>query len=137
MGDRGRFDVFAAWASGVVSRAPFFASCVLLVVIWVPTLFLLDINTSQLLINTATTIITFLLVALLQNSQARSEKADNAKLNAVADGLADLMVYVAISTQRRGNPGREEGGPKLDPDRLLRDAEELRRSVGLEDRVGA
>jgi low affinity Fe/Cu permease len=34
-------------------------------VVWLPTTVLLDFNTSQLLINTPTTIVTFLLVALL------------------------------------------------------------------------
>jgi hypothetical protein len=45
------------------------------------------VNTSQLIINTITTIITFLLVALLQNSQTRSDQALQQKLNAIADDL--------------------------------------------------
>lgn len=45
----------------------------------------------QLIINTVTTIITFLLVALLQNAQRRSEIVQQTKLNAIADALADLM----------------------------------------------
>ena len=40
-----------------------------------------------------TTIITFLMVALLQNSQTRSDQAIQHKLNAIADGLADLMTH--------------------------------------------
>jgi low affinity Fe/Cu permease len=46
-----------------------------------------------LVINSATTIITFLLVALLQNTQRRSEAALHEKLDALADGLADLIEH--------------------------------------------
>lgn len=112
--DLSAFDRFAGWASGVVSRAPFFACCVALVLIWVPSYFLLgDIDTWQLLINTATTIVTFLLVALLQNSQSRSDQATQHKLNAIAEALADLM----------------DQWEDLD-----RDQDELRAAVGLENR---
>jgi hypothetical protein len=130
-GVRGRigfFDRFAGWASGIVSRAPFFAFCLLLVVVWLiegvihvasdgASAFLSD--TYQLQINTTTTIITFLLVALLQNSQTRSDRAIQHKLNAVADGLADLMGHLA---------------ERADDADLRRDIEELRAAVGLERR---
>jgi hypothetical protein len=71
-------------------------------------------------INTATTIITFLLVALLQNTQMRSNDAIQHKLNAIADGLADLMA----------------AGAKSSPD-LDEDLKELRAAVGLEQRESA
>lgn len=85
------FDRFASKVSTWVSKAWFFVACVLLVVIWAPSIALLEVDTWQLIINTVTTIITFLLVALLQNTQTRSDNAIHAKLNAIADGLADLM----------------------------------------------
>src|SRR3954453_7336457 len=85
------FDRFAGACTRGASRAPFFAFCVALIVIWAPTGLVLKVDTWQLVINTATTIITFLLVALLQNSQERSDKAVQQKLNAIADGLADFM----------------------------------------------
>jgi hypothetical protein len=114
----GPFDVFAGWSSRIASRAAFFSICVLLVVVWAPTYFLLkDVNTWQLIINTMTTIITFLMVALLQNSQTRSDQAVQHKLNAVADGLADLMAYI-----HSGGEGRD----------LNEDLIELRAAVGLE-----
>lgn len=107
------FDRFADSASRLVSKAPFFASCVLLVVIWAPSYFVVgDLDTWQLIINTATTIVTFLLVALLQNSQYRADLAVQHKLNAIADALADMM--------------REQG--------LDHDENELRAAVGLEER---
>jgi low affinity Fe/Cu permease len=114
------FDRFAGAASRTASRAPFFACCVLLILVWVPSILFLNLDTWQLVINTATTIITFLLVALLQNSQERSDKAVQQKLNAIADGLSDVMASMAGSD------------PKLDHDRR-----ELRAAVGLEDRESA
>jgi low affinity Fe/Cu permease len=110
------FDRFAARASDLVSGALFFIFCTALVVLWLPSYFLLpSLNTWQLIINTITTIITFLLVALLQNSQRRVEDAMNDKLDAIADGLADLMSEVA---------GDEQA--------LKADIDDLRRAVGIE-----
>lgn len=112
----GTFDRFAAHASDFVSEAVFFLACVLLVVVWLPSYFVFgDIDTWQLVINTATTIVTFLLVALLQNSQRRNELAMNAKLDALADGLADLMEGIAPENAK-----------------LQSDMRELRRAVGIE-----
>jgi low affinity Fe/Cu permease len=94
----GLFDRFAEAASEFASHAAFFIGCVLLVVIWAPSYAVIgNLNTWQLIINTATTIVTFLLVALLQNSQRRNENAFNQKLDALADGLADLMEHVGAS----------------------------------------
>ena len=113
----GIFDRFAGRTADIVSRAPFFAFCVLLLVVWAPTILFLNLDTWQLLINTATTIITFLMVALLQNTQTRNDQATQHKLNAVADALADLMQHIG------GN----------DP-KVARDIRELEEAVGLEDR---
>jgi low affinity Fe/Cu permease len=112
----GLFDRFAERASDLVSHAAFFLGCVLLVLVWVPSYFLFgSLDTWQLVINTATTIVTFLLVALLQNAQRRNELAMNRKLDAIADGLADLMEHVSPQD-----------------DDLQRDMRELRESVGIE-----
>jgi low affinity Fe/Cu permease len=114
----GRFDRFASAASRVASRAYFFVACVLLVLIWVPSYFLFgNVDTWQLIINTATTIITFLMVALLQNSQTRADHALQHKLNAIADALADLMEHLATDTDARD---------------LMSDRAELKQAVGLE-----
>ena len=73
------FDRFASQVSSFVSRAcpARGSSCsVLLVLLWAPSIFLLpDVGTWQLVINTVTTIVTFLLVALLQNTQKRADEA--------------------------------------------------------------
>jgi low affinity Fe/Cu permease len=118
-GTIGFFDRFAGGASTLASRAPFFAFCVALIVVWAPTIAFLKVDTWQLIINTATTIITFLMVALLQNSQTRTDQATQHKLNAIADGLADLMARVADRYE----------------DLSLRDeVRELKLAVGLEGR---
>ena len=70
-----------------------------------------------LVINTFTSTITFLLVALLQNTETRAENATQRKLNALAEALAELM-------------------DKLDaenPD-LRRSRDELTAAVGVEQR---
>lgn len=109
----GWFDRFATAASHFVSRAWFFAFCVALVVVWAPSIALLhSISTWQLIINTLTTIITFLLVALLQNTQERSDRATQDKLNAISAALAEMAAAQG----------------------LKKDAQELRAAVGLEDR---
>jgi Low affinity iron permease len=114
----GVFDMFAGWSSKIASRAAFFTFCVALVIVWAPTYFLLhDVDTWQLIINTVTTIVTFLMVALLQNSQTRSDQAVQHKLNAIADGLADLMHHIYTDS---------------DDSDLEQDLIELRDAVGLE-----
>ena len=107
----GMFDRFAETASRLASRAWFFCFCVLLVVLWAPSIiFIRSVDTWQLIINTLTTIVTFLSVALLQNSQNRADQAVQHKLNAIADALSDLM----------------------QDSEHLQDAKELRQAVGLE-----
>jgi hypothetical protein len=116
------FDRFAGHASAVVSRAPFFSFCVVLVLVWLPSyLVFRNIDTWQLVINTITTIVTFLLVALLQNTQERTDAASQQKLNAIAQGLAGLMEHAA---------GEQD-------DQLRSDICELKKAVGLEQREGS
>ncbi|MBF6139369.1 MULTISPECIES: low affinity iron permease family protein [Nocardia] len=115
------FDRFATATSNVASRAGFFVFCVLLVIVWAPSFLVLpSIDTWQLVINTATTIITFLLVALLQNTERRADAAVQQKLNAIADALAGLLSEMSNEY------------PELDRRRA-----ELRDAVGLEQRESA
>jgi low affinity Fe/Cu permease len=91
---RSGFDRFAETASDFVSRGSFFAISVLLVVLWMPTIWLFgSVDTWQLVINTAVSVLAFLLVALLQNSERRNDRAIHEKLDALALGLADLMEH--------------------------------------------
>lgn len=127
MSERGVFDNLAARVSGVVSRAPFFAFCVLLVVLWAPSYFLFKtVDTWQLIINTVTTIVTFLLVALTQNQQARTERANDHKTDALADALADLIDSLADTAVD------DTTGTKL-----RQHARDLREAVGIQERTGA
>ena len=113
------FDRFAEAASEFASPAVFFIGCALLVCLWLPSYFLIgNLNTWQLIINTLTTIITFLLVALLQNTQRRSEQAIQLKLDAIADGLADLM--------------SRAGSSRNGADAFGSDVEDLHAAVGAE-----
>ncbi len=111
------FDRFAEAASQFVSRGLFFTISVVVVAIWMPTIFLFhSIDTWQLIINTLTSVLAFLLIALLQNSERRYDEALHHKIDALAAGLADLMEHQAGGDRRV----------------LERHIEELRSAVGLE-----
>lgn len=110
------FDEFAERAATFFSRAPFFACCVLVVVLWAPTYLVFDsVEHWQLLIHTIASVVTFLMVALLQNQETRADAAIQGKLNAIAHALADLM--------------ESQAG---DDAELRRSIAELRQGVGLE-----
>ena len=118
--DRGlsMFDRFATYTSEHVSKAWFFGVCAVLVLAWVPTFWLWpSIDGWALVINTFTSTITFLLVALPQNTETRAENATQRKLNAVAEALADLMAELGAD-----NP------------HLQRSRDELASAVGVEHR---
>ena len=91
-GRRSAFDRFAEAVSDVVSGAPFFAVSALVVALWLPTIVIFSsVDTWQLVINTVTSVLAFLLVALLQNSEPRTDRATSQKLDVLAAGLADLI----------------------------------------------
>jgi len=71
-----------------ISGAPIsFISCVLIILLWFITGPLFNYsNTWQLLINTSTTIITFLMVFLIQNTQNRDAEAIQIKLDELIRG---------------------------------------------------
>lgn len=121
--DLSLFDRFATASARFTSRAWFFALCLVLVIVWGPTYFVVgSIDTWQLIINTITTIVTFLLVALLQNTETRADEATQDKLNALAQGLSGLMTHLADIHERDG---------------LRKEVAELRAAVGLEDTESA
>jgi low affinity Fe/Cu permease len=76
------FRVFAHRSSVMLGSAWAFTGAVLVIVVWLvtgPTFHFSD--TWQLIINTATTVITFLMVFLIQNTQNRDAKAMHLKLD--------------------------------------------------------
>lgn len=125
----GWFDRLATGAARMVSRAGFFSACVMMIVVWAASGFLFsDMDTWQLIINTGTTIVTFLLVALLQNTQARADKALQHKLNAIARAQLTILTFTICNTPRAT---RESLGD------MANVAHELSCSIGLEDRESA
>jgi len=82
------FRKFARKISEVLGRAEVFLGAVLLIMIWAalgPIYHYSD--TWQLVINTATTIVTFLMVFVIQNTQNRDAKAIQLKLDELIRGV--------------------------------------------------
>ena len=82
------FRVFARGSSSVLGSAWAFTVAVLVIFVWIVSGPTFDFsNTWQLIINTATTIITFLMVFLIQNTQNRDAKAVHLKLDELIRAL--------------------------------------------------
>ncbi len=76
------FRVFARGSSAVFGTAWAFVVAIATIVIWVATGHIFHYSdTWQLIINTGTTIVTFLMVFLIQNTQNRDSKAVHLKLD--------------------------------------------------------
>jgi low affinity Fe/Cu permease len=85
---RDAFGVFARKMSTVLGSAWVFVCAILIIVVWAmtgPTFHYSD--TWQLIINTGTTIVTFLMVFLIQNTQNRDAKAVHLKLDELIRAL--------------------------------------------------
>jgi low affinity Fe/Cu permease len=114
---RSAFERFAEAVSRFASNGVFFTISLVVVLVWMPTILLFhSVDTWQLVINTMTSVLAFLLIALLQNSEKRYDEALHQKIDALAAGLADLM----------------ESQDAEDSERLHRHVEELRAAVRLE-----
>jgi low affinity Fe/Cu permease len=119
-GRRNRFDRFAEAFSAFVSSGTFFGVSLILVVLWMPTIALFEsVDTWQLVINTATSILAFLLVAVLQNSERRKDHAALEKLDSLASAMAALMRHTVDGDEAA----------------LARRERELRDMLGLEQRT--
>jgi low affinity Fe/Cu permease len=92
------FGGFAASASGWLGSKWAFAGAALVIAIWAITGPLFHFSdTWQLVINTGTTIVTFLMVFLIQNTQNRDARAMNLKLNELihaVDKAGDQMIDI-------------------------------------------
>jgi low affinity Fe/Cu permease len=98
------FRKFAQTTSQAVGSSWAFILAVLIVVVWAATGPLFHYSdTWQLVINTGTTIITFLMVFLIQNTQNRDAKAIHLKLDellrAVAGARTQLVDLEALSDE--------------------------------------
>jgi low affinity Fe/Cu permease len=83
-----RFGRFSASASAWLGSKWAFSGAVLVIVVWAASGFVFHYSdTWQLVINTGTTIVTFLMVFLIQNTQNRDARAINLKLNELIHAL--------------------------------------------------
>jgi low affinity Fe/Cu permease len=106
---RSPFDRFVQTAYLRVSQAPFFFVCVGIVVLWLVSLPLwADLKAWQVAIHTVASVVTLLLLVLLENAARRTEEASQEKLNVIAEALAELM-----ASQARTDPDLEEATKKL------------------------
>ena len=77
-----RLEAFSSWATAVTGSTLGFSFAVLLIILWLVTGPIFGFSdTWQLVINTATTIVTFLMVFLIQRSQNKESMAVQLKLN--------------------------------------------------------
>jgi low affinity Fe/Cu permease len=112
------FERFVELSTKAISRAPFFAVVVAVLVIWAASYPLWKTTTKwELAIHTFGAVLSLLLLVLLENAGRRNTEAMQEKLNVLAEALAALMDSRAA-----------------DDPRLREAAEDLRASVGLEER---
>jgi low affinity Fe/Cu permease len=106
-------DIFTRFTSSVsraMGHAWIFVAAVALLIIWALSGPLLGFSdTWQLIINTSTTIITFLMVFIIQNTQNRDNMAINLKLDA-------LMKETGASTEKLLE-AEEESDKKLEKEK--------------------
>ena len=82
------FARFARWTEHQLGRPAAFSLACLSIVVWAATGPLFGwSDTCQLVINTGTTIVTFLMVFLMQNTQNRDSKAIQLKLDELLRGV--------------------------------------------------
>jgi low affinity Fe/Cu permease len=115
---RGRFERFVEVVHRLVSAAPFFYVIVAVLVVWAASMPLWSSATKwELALHTGSSVLSLLLLVLLQNAGRRSEEASQEKLNVIAEALSDLM-----ASRARDDEDLEES------------VRRLRQAVGLEGR---
>ncbi|QKJ32897.1 low affinity iron permease family protein [Mucilaginibacter mali] len=97
------FERFSNWATAATGSSAAFIIAAATVVVWAVTGPLFHYSeTWQLVINTGTTIVTFLMVFLIQKSQNKDSKAIHLKLNellASHEGTSNRMVNIEDLTE--------------------------------------
>jgi low affinity Fe/Cu permease len=101
---RDAFRVFAQRSAAMLGSAWAFTGAVLVILVWLLTGPMFHFSdTWQLIINTATTVITFLMVFLIQNTQNRDAKAMHLKLDelirAIKDARDELVDLEGLSDE--------------------------------------
>ncbi len=99
-----RFNQISDWLTRVLGSFPALAGSILLVVVWALTGPIFNFSdTWQLFINTSTTVITFWMVFVIQNSANRSAKATQLKLDEiirVLEGARDDFISLDKATEQ-------------------------------------
>ncbi len=97
------FERFSNWATAATGSSAAFIIATLTILVWAVTGPVFHYSeTWQLIINTGTTIITFLMVFLIQKSQNKDSKAIHLKLNellASHEGTSNRMVNIEDLTE--------------------------------------
>jgi low affinity Fe/Cu permease len=109
---RTRFDQFAERMSFLASSPLFFVICVLVVLAWAVGLALGASDRFEAATAGLMSAVTLMLVAVLKNSELRTDRALHTKLDAIASALLE---------DRRGHAGDAE--------------EQLERSIGVHDEI--
>jgi low affinity Fe/Cu permease len=103
-GKKNLFERFSNWATAATGSSAAFIIAICTILVWLVTgpVFKYS-DTWQLIINTGTTIITFLMVFLIQKSQNKDSKAIHLKLNellASHQGASNRMVDIEDLTEK-------------------------------------
>jgi len=86
------FTRFAKWTARVAGQPMTFGLCLLIIVVWAALGPVFRYSDSwQLVINTSTTIITFLMVFLIQNTQNREAEATQLKLDELIRAIGNAQ----------------------------------------------
>ena len=118
--DEGRtvFERFVESVQSRVSQAPFFLVCLAIVIVWGASAPLWpDLKQWQVAIHTISSVLSLLLLVLLENAGRRAEESSQEKLNVLAEALAELMESHARTDQELEGATRK-----------------LREAIGLEER---
>lgn len=104
MNNRNLFEKFSNWATNFTGSSYAFIGAVMIVLLWAVSGPIFNYSeTWQLVINTGTTIITFLMVFLIQKSQNKDSKAIQLKLNeliAASKQASNRMVDIEDLTEK-------------------------------------
>jgi low affinity Fe/Cu permease len=97
------FERFSNWATAATGSSAAFIMAISVIIIWLMTgpVFKYS-DTWQLVINTGTTVVTFLMVFLIQKSQNKGSKAIHLKMNellASHEGTSNRMVNIEDLTE--------------------------------------
>lgn len=128
------FTAFASFIARAAGRPSAFALCIVVILAWaVSGPFFYFSDTWQLIINTGTTIVTFLMVFLIQNTQNRDGAAIQAKLDELIRASAAQNRFIGIENlteeeliELRARFGDRSQAGKLDEAREAAEAAEER-----------